>query len=518
MSRCLSLAPCGLVIERVDADADRLLIVARPTAKTGVCPSCGGVSARIHSRYVRSLSDLPSQGRLVRISLWARRFRCIVAECNQRIFTERLEATGSRPFARRTTRLEGIVHHLGLALGGRPGQGFARRLLLPVSKDTLLRIVRRHAASPPEVPRVVGIDDWAFKRGQRYGTIVVDLERRRIIELLPDREAATVAAWLAARPSIGIITRDRGAGYIQAAADGRPEAIQVADRWHLMENASAAFLTAVQRSMQTVRQAVGVNVVDPMVLTCAERRQHSGWLRREEENTAILALAKQGMSIKEIVRQIGKSRGLVRQVVRGGRTDVFRNRLGSLDPFLKQLDADWANGCRNGAALWRRVKAAGFAGGLRVVTEWATRRRKDEAMAPLADARKRKVPSARGIARMMTIERDALSKTVARTMAIIEEAAPALVVARDLMDRFHTMIQCHNSADLEPWISDAAPSLLGSFVKGIVQDRAGVHAALTQPWSNGQTEGQNTKLKLVKRQMYGRAKLDLLRARLLGAT
>ena len=185
MSRGLSLAPCGLVIERVDADPDRLLIVARPTAKTGECPSCGGVSARIHSRYVRSLSDLPSQGRPVRISLWTRRFRCVVAECSQRIFTERLEATGSRPFARRTTRLEGIVHHLGLALGGRPGQSFARRLLLPVSKDTLLRIVRRHAASPPEVPRVVGIDDWAFKRGQRYGTILVDLERRRIIDLLP---------------------------------------------------------------------------------------------------------------------------------------------------------------------------------------------------------------------------------------------------------------------------------------------------------------------------------------------
>jgi transposase len=389
---------------------------------------------------------------------------------------------------------------------------------LPVSKDTLLRIVRRHAVSPPDLPRVVGIDDWAFKRGQRYGTILVDLERRRIIDLLPDREAATVAAWLAARPSIGVIARDRGAGYIQAATDGRPEAIQVADRWHLMENASAAFLTAVQRSMQTVRKAVGVNVGDPTVLTCAERRQHSGWLRREEENTAILTLSKQGVSIKEIVRQTGKSRGLVRQVVRGGRTDVFRNRLSSLDPFLKQLDADWANGCRNGTALWRRVKATGFAGGLRVVTEWATRRRKDEATAPPDDGRKRKVPSARGIARMMTIERDALSKTAARTIAIIEEAAPALVVARDLMDRFHTMIQRRNSTDLEPWISDAAPSLLGSFARGIVQDRAGVHAALTQPWSNGQTEGQNTKLKLVKRQMYGRAKLDLLRARLLGAT
>jgi transposase len=116
----------------------------------------------------------------------------------------------------------------------------------------------------------------------------------------------------------------------------------------------------------------------------------------------------------------------------------------------------------------------------------------------------------------MTTERDVLSQTVARTMATIAGSVPTLVTARDLMDRFHGMIQHRTSADLEPWITDATPSLLGSFAKGIVQDRAGVHAALTQPWSNGQTGGQNTKLKLLKRQMYGRAGLDLLRARLLG--
>jgi hypothetical protein len=149
------------------------------------------------------------------------------SSCGQRIFKERLAVTAARPFARRTTPLEGIVHHLGLALGGRPGQGFARRLLLPVSKDTLLRVVRRHAALPVGVPRVVGIDDWAFKRGHRYGTIICDLERRRIIDLLPGREAATVAAWLTARPLIVVIARDHGAGNIQAASDGRPEAIQV---------------------------------------------------------------------------------------------------------------------------------------------------------------------------------------------------------------------------------------------------------------------------------------------------
>ena len=516
MSRDLGLAPCGLVIERIEAATSGLVILARPTAKTADCPICGSPSARVHSTYRRSLADLPSHGRAVRINLATRRFRCVLTTCSRRIFAERLAATGAHPFARRTHRLEGIVHHLGLALGGRPGQSFARRLLLPVSKDTLLRVVRRRAVRSATAPRVVGIDDWAFRRGQRYGTIICDLEQRRIIDLLPDREAATVTAWLAARPSIDIIARDRGAGYIQAATDGRPDAIQVADRWHLMENASAAFLTAVQRSMQAVRNSMATAVVDPTALSCAERRQHSNWLRREEENTAILALAKQGVAIKEIMRLTGKSRGLVRQVVRGGRTDIFRCRLSSLGPFLKQLDVDWTTGCRNSAALWRRAKLAGFAGGLRVISEWATRRRKEEATPH--GARPRKVPSARAIARMMTSERGVLSKAVAHTMAIIDSAVPALVIARDLVDRFHGMIKRRASADLEPWITDASPGLLGSFAKGIVQDHAAVQAALTQPWSNGQTEGQNTKLKLVKRQMYGRANLDLLRARLLGAT
>jgi transposase len=236
-------------------------------------------------------------------------------------------------------------------------------------------------------------------------------------------------------------------------------------------------------------------------------------LRRRDPGFATEPL---GVAIKEIVRLTGKSRGMLRQLVRDGRTDVFRSRTCSLEPFLKQLDADWLTGCHNGAALWRRVKVTGFAGAARVVAEWATRRRKEEATAT-GDGRPRKVPSARGVARMMTVERDVLSKAATRTMAIIAGAVPALVVACDLMDRFHRMIQHRTSADLESWIIDATSGLLGSFTKGIVQDRAGVHAAMTQPWSNGQTEGQNTKLKLVKRQMYGRAKLDLLQARLLRA-
>lgn len=515
MSPGISLAACGMSIQRIEADPDKLLIVARPTAKAAACPRCGGQSDHVHSRYQRSLADLPSQGRAVEIRLWTRRFRCTTVECRQKIFTERLTAAADRPYARRMARLDGIVHHLGLALGGRPGQSLAKRLLIPVSRDTLLRVVRRGVArqATTERPRIIGVDDWAWKRGHRYGTIVCDLEQHRILDLLPDREAATLKTWLAERPTITVIARDRGAGYIQAATEGRPEATQVADRWHLMENASAAFLTAVQQSMQILCSVLGTGGIDPKQLTCAERRQHDGWLRREKENAALLALTRQGVAIKEIVRRTGRSRKLVRQVLRGGRTDIFRSRTSSLEPFIAQLEAAWAHGCQNGAGLWRQMQAAGFAGGLRVVTEWVTRQRKRAETGgnspPPGPA-----PSARRIARMMTSEREQAAS--ARTVATIQHALPDLVTARDLMDRFHALIQRRKSADLETWITEAASSLLASFVSGIVSDQAVVQAALKEPWSNGQTEGQNTKLKLIKRQIYGRAKLDLLRARLLG--
>lgn len=201
-----TMAPAGLAVDRVEVEPGGVLVFVRPPSKSAICPRCGGASRSIHSRYERLLADLPAHGRRVQL----RRFRCAWAECPQKIFAERLDPTVACPFGRRTGRLEGIVHHIGVALGGRPGQRTAARLLMPVSKDTLLRVVRDRAVGTTPSPKVIGIgiDDWAWRKGHRYGTIVCDLERRRIIDVLPDREMATVQAWLTARPSIKLIARD----------------------------------------------------------------------------------------------------------------------------------------------------------------------------------------------------------------------------------------------------------------------------------------------------------------------
>ena len=300
------------------------------------------------------LADLPSHGQKLEIVVTTRRFRCANDECHRYIFAERLNPEAAAPRSRRTSRLDAIVHHLGMMLGGRPAERTARRLLIPVSKDTLLRTVRRRTRETPKQPRVIGIDDWAWRKGHRYGTLICDLEKREIIDLLPDREPATVAAWLASRPSIEVIARDRSGGYGFAAAQGRPEAVQVADRWHLTENASAAFILAIRRRMRDVRGAFGQGIVDPATLTAAERLQYEGWERRIAEEATIRALYAKSIAIKEIVRRTGRSRKLVRDICRGGQAEPFRPRANSLDRWLDRLNAEWNSGCRNGAELWRR--------------------------------------------------------------------------------------------------------------------------------------------------------------------
>ncbi|WP_158801466.1 ISL3 family transposase [Acidisoma sp. L85] len=511
--RASALVPRGFLVDEITSDGASALITVRSIETASICPGCGTRSDRVHSRYYRRLADLPIAGRPVRLMVRARRFYCRAVLCGRLVFAERFDGDVLAPWGRRTARLDHIVHHLGLALGGRPAASFARRLMVPVSKDTLLRVIRRRGSPPFVPPTIIGIDDWAWRRNQRYGTLICDLERRRTIALLPDREPATAKEWLSRQPQIAVVARDRGGAYALAAAKALPDATQVADRWHLMENASRAFLDAVRKSMRQIRSVVGAATINPKLLTAAERIQYEGYLRREEDNAAILRLAKDGIAIKEIVRRTGYSRCLVRRILRGQRSDIFRVRESSLELYLPWLDERWAAGDRNATALWRRLKQEGFRGSLRVISEWATRRRQADKVGSAPS----RTPAARTIARLLTISRDQLSRSEALTVAAIEDGVPLLVEAREIVAAFQAMVRKRCLDVLDPWLERARSSLVVSFANGVLKDKAAVSAAITSPWSNGQTEGQITKLKLVKRQMYGRGKLDLLQARVMGS-
>jgi transposase len=209
------------------------------------CPACGAASRRVHSRYRRKLDDLPREGLPVVILLETRRFFCVEEGCGRRIFTEQLPGTVAR-YARRSCRSSEALSWITLALGGRTGARLARQLGLLVSRSTLLRELHPRAdAWPMEVPRVLGIDDWAWRKGHHYGTILCDLEKRKVIDLLPDRESETVLRWLRQHPGTEIVSRDRGGIYAEATRKAAPGAVQVANRWHLLRNLSEALKNAL---------------------------------------------------------------------------------------------------------------------------------------------------------------------------------------------------------------------------------------------------------------------------------
>jgi transposase len=228
--RLSDLIPTELSVVSVQDAADAIVVAASGRSQNCRCPQCGITSRRVHSRYSRMIADLPCAGRRIELHLTVRRFVCSADHCRRKIFAERFGDGVIRPMARRTARLDTLVRHLGLALGGRPAARLADRLGFPVSNDTLLRTVRRYDRPPPTPPNIIGIDDWAWRRNHRYGTIICDLERRKTIALLPDREATTAKAWLIQQPQIKIVARDRGGGYAQAASQALPHADQVADR------------------------------------------------------------------------------------------------------------------------------------------------------------------------------------------------------------------------------------------------------------------------------------------------
>jgi len=539
--RLLPLVPADLVVNHVLPTPDCLTILCQSRIAAPVCPGCGHPSSRRHSSYPRRLADLPWQGRRVQVEVQIRRLRCGRPGCAQRIFAERLP-TAAGPHAQRTARLGSLQHHIGLALGGKAGARLAERIGTPVSGATLLRLVRRGAPAASDTgPRVLGVDDWAWKRGQRYGTVLVDLEHHAVVDLLPDREADSFAEWLRAHPGVEVIARDRGAGYADGGRRGAPGAVHVADRWHLLENCSAAVLEAVKRNMPALRAAAqpassapaaaattvppAANPDAPPPMTSAQQLQWQGWQRRVQVHGEVMRLHQQGVPVRHIARDLALSRNTVRRWVRGEQPELHRPRMHSLDSWRAVLERRWTEGCRNGAQLWRDLRDLGFKGGMRVVTEWTNRQRLTEPErqtrpAPASAMQRSPRPAAyppRRVARMLAADLSSLADLDRGYVERLLLLSPALAAARDLAQCFGALVRTHSADALTPWLADAEDGELRGFAAGLRQDEQAVRAALALPWSSGQVEGQVTRLKLVKRQGYGRAKLDLLRARLIHA-
>lgn len=526
----LPLIPAGLFVDRVAATPDRVSIFARATAAGGICPTCGRASQRLHSRYLRRLGDLPWQGRVVDLHLQARRFRCPAPECPCRIFGERLPSVMA-PRVRRTVRLAEIQRHIGFGMGGEPEARLAKRLSMPVSGDALLWLVRAAYRPAPPPARIIGIDDWAWRRGRRYGTIVVDLERNRPIDLLPDHRAETVATWLAGHPEVEVVARDRAGAYAEGVRLEAPQAIQAADRWHLLRNLGDAVRHVFDRHHADLRAAARGAVVEPVTekasgpeplrLPRPTRRQQCGAAKqaaRHARYAEVAALQGQGWSQSRIAGTLGLDRKTVRVWLRAGQPPNWSQPAkGSLlDAHVNYLRRRWNEGCWNATQLWREIQQRGFSGQSRIVRDWVHGLRVNEPTARSAAKSTWRVPSGRRAAWLVAARPEEIDRTEQAFVAALITGSPSLERVIHLARTFRDIVSGQKADQLDGWLAAARETPLAGFAHGLQRDLPAVRAALSLRWSTSPVEGQINRLKSVKRQMYGRAGFDLLQQRVLG--
>lgn len=554
---CLSLLPSAhhLRLDTINFTTQPLSLHVTSTQPTPPCPTCGTAGRRLHSGYIRTLADLPWAGHAARIFLQVRRFFCDQAACARRTFTEQLPALAAR-YARRTARLATEQSAVGLALGGAAGARLTAEQGVPTSRNTLLRLVRALPLPEAAPARVIGIDDWAQRKGHTYGTIIIDLERHQPLDLLPDRTAETIAAWLKAHPGTEVISRDRAGAYAAGATEGAPDAVQVADRFHLVKNwgdvleqafkqcdipigrtppdtpgAAAWAATSAGTDQVTLAPAMSTSVPvthrgspAPRAARRAEAARQARRTERYEQYQQLLALRQQGLDQPMLARTLGLS---TRTVSRWLNADGFPERqprsgdTSGLDPYLGFLDERWTAGCHNATHLFRELQKAGFTGSYgRVASYLVPLRHGSVGRKPVATVRA-PAPSqfytARQAAFLFLRRPEELSPSEQEDLVQLPQEG-TLATLYTLTQDFARMVRERTAARLDGWLDRAATSPFSEvrrFVNGIRRDNAAVRAGLTLAWSQGQVEGNVTRLKLLKRQMYGRAKLDLLRQRVL---
>jgi transposase len=539
----LFVDPNLLRLERVQSEPDRITLIVKTAPRPALCPRCHSPSAHLHSRYVRRLADLPWLGIAVRLEIQARRLYCRYSDCSQQIFCERIPAFVA-PYARRTLRLNEALRLIGLAVGGEAGARLATALRMYVSADTLIQRIRQMQLPTPPAPKVIGVDDWAKHKGQSYGTILVDLERRSTIDLLPDREASSLATWLKQNPGVEFISRDRAGAYADGARQGAPSAVQIADRWHLSSNMTAAVERFLNTKHSCLRQAVGrvnkaaeADAASQVGIPIANRPSKVElWNeRRRTRHKLVWTLHRQGANIRAISRELRMHRRTVRMLLRAETCPeraAPSRRPSRIDRHLEYLSKRWAEGCHNSAQLHREIRSNGYRGSESSVRHFVARwraalpdglkRARTGPNSPAPETRSKKiVASARLATWLLLREADKLEAEERAFVEHLVETSPEIAEAQLLAREFNRILKQRDQEAFPSWMERASQSRIPemkSLASGLERDRAAVVAALTYQWSNGPTEGHINRLKTLKRAMYGRAKLDLLKIRTLANT
>jgi len=543
------LLPRGLKLESLSIETGRVSISVGSDSTRSPCPVCGHRSARAHSRYLRTVSDLPWHGISVTLKIHARRFFCDDLSCKRRIFCERLPEI--RPRARKTFRLEEALLAIALELGGRAGARLALELGIVAARDTFLRRIK--AAPLPEVGkvRVLGVDDFAFKKGSTYGTILVDLELHKVVDLLPERSQESLVAWFESHPAtqVEVATRDRSNIYREGLNKGVPDATHVADRWHLLHNLTLTLEEYLLQQRPVLHRAAAPEAAPeekddadfasgPIMpnrprthdrkIEEAARKRHE---RLVEQWRNIRRLYLAGADLRHICRRLGISARTVyryKDLEEPPPRPAYKRKASVLDPYVPYLVRRWNEGCHNGKRLYREIRERGYANSEEICARFTAQLRRAEARGKPASsvprARRGSVaglsPTAKNVAALFMRRDEKLNDEQKEYLGRLCDADASLADARRLTQDFAKMVRDLEGEKLDEWLEEAeargAPAMR-RFAAGLRKDLAAVRAGLTETWSNGPVEGFVNKLKLLKRQGYGRSGFDLLRARMLAA-
>ena len=541
------LLPKGLRLESLGIETGRVSISVGSDSTRCACPLCGHVSSRAHSLYHRTVSDLPWHGICVTLKVRARRFFCDQPSCERRIFCERLPDVAAR--ARKTSRLEKALLAIALELGGRAGARLALELGIAVARDTLLRRIK--SAPLPEVGkvRVLGVDDFAFKKGSTYGTILVNLERHKVVGLLPERSQESLVAWFERHPAaeVEVATRDRSNIYREGLTKGAPGATHVADRWHLLHNLTLTLEEYLLQKRPVLQKAAASETAPeekdddafasgPIMpnrprthdrkIEEAARKRHER-LIEQWRNIRRLYLAK--ADLRDICRQLGISARTVyryKDLTEPPPRPAYKRKASVLDPYVPYLVKRWNEGCHNGKRLYREIREQGYQNSEEICARFTAQLRRAEArgksISSVPRARQGSVaglsPTAKNVAALFIRHEENLSDEQENYLGRLCEADEALADTRRLTQEFAEMVRRLEGEDLDGWLKDAEESrstAMRSFAASLRKDLKAVRTGLTEEWSNGCVEGFVHKLKLLKRQGYGRAGFELLRARMM---
>jgi transposase len=494
------------------------------------CPLCRKTSYRVHSKYERMLSDLPVSGHQTRFDLIARRYFCDNPKCRRKIFTERFQFE-IKPYRRRLLRSNELLGRLALELGGNTGSRISRHVGIPVSPSTLLRIIKQIEIQTVSVTSgIIGIDDWAFKKGNKYGTVVIDLETRKVIDLLPDREADTLSNWLKDHPEIKVISRDRAGPYALGARKGAPQAIQVADRFHLLMNLGEATKKVFQSKGKEIKEAFktfndplksetgtmdsGMNTDNSLLEN--KPVPTSANIKRLYLFDKVKELHKDGRSIKSISKTLKIHRQTIKKYINAEVYPKYEGKNTSnfnmFQDYLSQVD----NRLKTRKELYQSIIKMGFNGKYtsfcdNLNTLWkGTFPTKNKAII---------VPkpmitwSTSKLSIMLYMDADQLNRYDKEFLTLLFEKYPEIKQLEQLVKGFKDLFKNKEDGKLKIWIDNALQpkSGLKNFAANLLKDYQAINNAVITKYSNGQVEGQVNRIKNIKRRMYGRADFQMLR-------